>query len=71
MKYTKVKDEPELIRDMESKAVLNNSPASLFSYKKKREKHREIDQSIADINTMKQEMNELKMLLNRIIDKIG
>lgn len=71
MKYAKVKENPELIRDMESKAVLNTNLSALEAYKKKREKQQEIQSAVEDINTMKQDINELKTLMQRILDKIG
>lgn len=71
MKYAKVKESPELIRDMESKAVLNTNISALQAYKKKREKQQEIQSAVEDINTMKQDINELKSLMQRILDKIG
>jgi len=71
MKYAKVKDNPELIRDMQSKAVLNTNLSALESYKKKREKQQELSSAIADINNMKQDINDLKTLMQRILDKIG
>lgn len=71
MKYAKVKENPELIRDMESKAVLNTNLSALEAYKKKREKQQEIQSAVEDINTMKQDINDLKTLMQRILDKIG
>ena len=71
MKYAKVKENPELIRDMNSKAVLNTNMTALQGYKKRRAKQQEIDQTISDINTMKQDINDLKSLMQRILDKIG
>ena len=71
MKYAKVKENPELIRDMESKAVLNTNLSALEAYKKKREKQQEIQSAVEDINTMKQDINELKTLMQRILEKIG
>jgi len=71
MKYAKVKDNPELVRDMDSKAILNTNIDSLTAYKRRREKAKEIDQTIGDINTMKQDINDLKTLMQRILDKIG
>jgi hypothetical protein len=71
MKYAKVKENPELIRDMDSKAVLNTNLTALQSYKKKREKQQEIQSAVDDINTMKQDINDLKSLMQRILDKIG
>jgi hypothetical protein len=71
MKYAKVKENPELIRDMDSKAVLNTNSTALQAYKKKREKQQEIQSAVEDINNMKQDINELKTLMQRILDKIG
>jgi len=71
MKYAKVKENPELIRDMSSKAVLNTNQTALQSYKKKREKQQELKSAIDDINNMKQDINDLKTLMQRILEKIG
>ena len=71
MKYAKVKENPELIRDMDSKAVLNTNLNALRAYKKKREKQQEIQSAVEDINNLRQEVNELKTLMQRLLDKIG
>jgi cell fate (sporulation/competence/biofilm development) regulator YmcA (YheA/YmcA/DUF963 family) len=71
MKYAKVKENPELIRDMDSKAVLNTNLTALQAYKKKREKQQEIQSAIDDINNLRQDVNDLKSLMQRILDKIG
>ena len=71
MKYAKVKENPELIRDMDSKAVLNTNSTALQAYKKKREKQQEMQSAVEDINNMKQDINDLKTLMQRILDKIG
>jgi len=71
MKYAKVKENPELIRDMDSKAVLNTNLTALQAYKKKREKQQEIQSAVEDINNLRQEVNELKTLMQRLLDKIG
>jgi hypothetical protein len=71
MKYAKVKENPELIRDMNSKAVLNTNLTAMQAYKKKREKQQEIQSAVDDINNLRQEVNELKTLMQRLLDKIG
>ncbi len=71
MKFAKVKENPELIRDMESKAVLNTNRSALEAYRKKREKQQELKSAIDDINNMKQDINDLKTLMQRILEKIG
>jgi hypothetical protein len=71
MKYAKVKENPELVRDMNSKAVLNTNLTAMQAYKKKREKQQEIQSAVDDINNLRQEVNELKTLMQRLLDKIG
>jgi hypothetical protein len=71
MIYAKVKDAPGYVRDMQNNAVLNADVSALQAYKRKRNKQKEINDSISDINTMKQDINELKTLMQRILDKIG
>jgi hypothetical protein len=71
MKVAKVKENPDLVRDMENQAILNTNVDALLAYKKRRQKEREISESLTDINTMKQDINELKTLMQRILDKIG
>jgi hypothetical protein len=71
MIYAKVKDAPGYVRDMQNNAVLNADVSALQAYKRKRNKQKEINDSISDINNMKQDINELKTLMQRILDKIG
>ena len=69
--YVKVKDKPNLVRDIQNQAVLNSDLDGLKAYKLKREKQQEINSAVDDINNMKQDINELKTLMQRILDKIG
>jgi hypothetical protein len=68
---SKIKDNPGLVRDMKNQAVLSVDNNALQSYKMKREKQKEITEAVSDINNMKQDINELKTLMQRILDKIG
>jgi cell fate (sporulation/competence/biofilm development) regulator YmcA (YheA/YmcA/DUF963 family) len=70
-KYAKVHENPDLVRDMGNQAILNNNIDALTAYKKRRQKEREVTQSLDDINSMKQEMQDIKALMQRILDKIG
>ena len=70
-KYAKVRDNPDLVRDMGNQAILNSNVDALTAYKKRRQKEREVLESLDDINSMKQEMQEIKSLMQRILDKIG
>jgi hypothetical protein len=56
---------------MGNQAILNNNIDALTAYKKRRQKEREVTQSLDDINSMKQEMQDIKALMQRILDKIG
>jgi cell fate (sporulation/competence/biofilm development) regulator YmcA (YheA/YmcA/DUF963 family) len=69
--YVKVKDTPNLVRDMQNQAVLNSDLDGLKAYKLKREKQQEINSAVDDINNIKQDINDLKTLMQRILDKIG
>lgn len=69
--FAKVKENPDLVRDMGNQAILNTNVDALLAYKKRRHKEKEISDSLSDINTMKQDINDLKTLMQRILDKIG
>lgn len=63
-RFYKVKDHPDLVKDMENKAVLSTNYAALMEYKKK--------QMIAeDIDTLKDEMQSIKSMLSAILDKLN
>ena len=70
-KIAKVKESPNLVRDLSSQAILNTDRNGLIAYKKAREKQQEINSAVDDINNMKQDINDLKTLMQRILDKIG
>jgi hypothetical protein len=64
----KVKDNPSLVRNSYSKAILNTDNVALQAYKARKNKD---NKTKNEINTMKQDINELKTLMQRILDKIG
>ena len=53
MNIVKVQDHPDLVKDMDSKAVLNNNYASLLEYKNKQKMMSEMDEIKSDIVEMK------------------
>lgn len=71
MIVTKVKDAPGLVRDMSNQAVLNTDISALEAYKRKRNKQQEIDEVISDINNMKSDIDQIKSLMLRLLEKIG
>ena len=64
MKTLKIKDEEELVRDVNTQAVLNNNMSSLEKYKARRNKEREMS---SDVQTLKNDMKEIKELLQQLI----
>ena len=71
MIIAKVKDAPGLVRDMSNQAVLNTDISALEAYKRKRNKQQEIDEVISDINNMKSDIDQIKSLMQRLLEKIG
>lgn len=67
MKTLKIKDHEELVRDVETRAVLNTDLTSLQRYKARRQKLWEKDQEFQE---MKTEISELKALLHQLIEKV-
>ena len=59
----KIKDHPDLVKDMDSKAVLNTNYAALLEYKKKQQMQSEIE-------NLKSDVSEIKQLLNKIISSL-
>lgn len=73
-KYVKVKDESNLLRDINSKAIVNIDGNGLLEYKKAKEKrvlkNKAILQYENDINTLKNEVSEIKDSLKLILDRL-
>ena len=71
MEIAKVKDAPGLVRDMRTQAVLNTDINGLEAYRRKRNKQQEMNDAISDINNMKADIDQIKSLMMRLLDKIG
>lgn len=66
--YIKVRDNPDLVRDKKSGAILNiNEDLILKARERKRKKQKEQE----EFEQMKSDMNEIKKLLSVLINKIG
>jgi len=66
--YVKIEDNPNLVRDKESNAVLNTDLNALQKYKMKRNLDRQRDNEISEL---KKEMSEIKSLLYQMVNKEG
>jgi hypothetical protein len=71
MQVAKVKDAPKLVRDVTNQAVLSTDIDGLEAYRRKRNKQQELDAALSDINNMKSDIDQIKSLMQRLLDKIG
>ena len=74
--YIKVTDEPTLVRDSESKAILNVDVIGLNKYKQERMKAQQIQNMSKDFENFKKEfestrseLSEIKQLLINLMEK--
>lgn len=65
MKLYKVQEHANLVKDMDSKAILNTNTAALLDYKKKQEMKKDIDSLKSDIGEMKQMLNKIFSMLEK------
>lgn len=74
MKVELVKESPELIRDGYNRALLNKDNKALEEYKIKRDMKKSQENNILqcqdDINTLKNEIKEIKNMFNQILNKL-
>lgn len=64
-------NETKVFRDSDSSAVISTDVVGLNAYKVKREQQKKINKLETDINTVKQELSEIKNLLKQIITTRG
>jgi len=64
----RIVDNEDLVRDMDSSAVLNDDLTSLENYKMRRDIERKKE---SEINQMKQEIGEIKSMLHQLITEIS
>ena len=70
MSVIKVKDNPWLVRDKETTAILSVDNDGLKAYKLQRERLRQNNGMLDDINNIKQELIELRGILKQISLKL-
>ena len=68
-----VENRPELIRDTFSKGIVNRDVSAYESYmeaaQKRKRRRTQIDNSLEEINSIKQEMSEMKEMLRQLLEK--
>ena len=72
-KYLKVESDTSLVRDMDSNAIVSKNKTEFDKFlklsRKKYEEKRKFDQMRGDLDSLKQDMNEIKTLLKNIMNK--
>ena len=72
-KYLKVKSDVSLVRDTDSNAIVNNNQSEFDKFlklsQKKYEEKRKFDDMRSDLDSLKEDMDEIKTLLRNIMDK--
>ncbi len=68
-KYLKIEDRSDLIKDVETGAILNTSISALEAYKKQRSHLSKINTIENDVNHLKSDINEIKGLLRELLRK--
>ena len=71
--YLKVKSEDSLVRDVDSNAIVNQNKDEFDKFlevsQRKYEEKRKFDNMRSDLDSLKQDMDEIKTLLKNIMDK--
>ncbi len=67
--HVKIMNEPNLVRDIASGAVLSIGNSDIDSYKKRKAAACLIQTTVEDINSLKTEMHEIRQLLVRILNR--
>jgi len=65
-KFAKIVDHETLVRDTDTNAVLNTDMTSLEKYRAKRDKDRQMQN---DVENLKQDMSEIKQLLQQLVNR--
>ena len=69
--FLKVKDNPDLIRARNSKAVLNTNQVELNKYKQIRDEKLKIRSLLEKQETIESDMLEIKSLLKQLLERSG
>lgn len=68
-KTAKIKDNPDLIKDLNSGAVINTNNGAYEARLAQVQKRKLDEQQSADIEDMKKQMAELTKLVKKLVDK--
>ena len=72
-KYLKVESEDSLVRDVDSNAIVNQNQSEFDKFlelsQRKYQEKKKFDDMRSDLDSLKEDMNEIKTLLRNIMDK--
>ena len=72
-KYLKVKSEDSLVRDVDSNAIVNQNQSEFDKFlelsQRKYQEKKKFDDMRSDLDSLKEDMDEIKTLLRNIMDK--
>ena len=72
-KYVKVKSDVSLVRDVNSNAIISKNQSEFDKFiklsEKKYEEKKKFDSMRSDLDSLKEDMEEIKTLLRNIMDK--
>ena len=66
-----VRDHKDVVRDIKSKAIISIDKEALQAYKKKKEEQEKVGVAFKELNSVKQDITELKVLMQTILQKLG
>lgn len=65
--YIKIEDTPDLVKDINSGALLNTNVQALEAYRKRREKLNKVDTLENRVASLEETINELKSLVIAVL----
>ena len=65
--YFRVKDHADLIKNRETKAVLNTNHTGLDKYREERERLLQLAKTAQDVQSLKKDIEEIKSLLKEFL----
>lgn len=68
MSYKQVENEPALVRDDNSHAILNTDSRAIMTAKERKLKRKQEQKEIEDL---KRDVNDIKSMLNQIVEKLN
>lgn len=65
----KVENNPDLVRDKNNSAILNTANDQLARYREERAYRQRVERVVNNFDSVRNDLNEIKMLLNKLMEK--